>query len=629
MIKKLCSSTLVCMLICLFAYAQHDSVGATVKIPGHPRIMWLKGEEQTIKRTISADATWEKVHQSILAECDALQTTPVLQREVVGRRLLGVSRECLRRVFFLSYAWRMTGNKKYLQRGEQELLAVSAFSDWNPSHFLDVAEMTMGAAIGYDWLFDGLQASTKNVVRDAILKKGITPSLENRNNGWLRASHNWNQVCNAGMLYGALAIYENEPVLAREIINRGIRSIVLPMEDYQPDGAYPEGYGYWGYGTSFNVLFISAVEKVFGTDFGLTNMPGFLKTAAYMEHMTGTTGSSFNYSDAGRGGGLQPAMFWFAARSKDPSLLWVERSRLMFEAPSKHVRDRLLPAVMLWGNGVRVQDVKAPAQHFWTGGGQSPVALMRTSWTDSQAIYVGFKAGSPSVNHAHMDVGSFIFEAEGVRWGMDFGMQDYNSLESKGVKIWDKGQYAQRWQVFRYNNYTHSTLTINDSLQRVKGRAPITGHSAAPDFMHAISDLSEVYEGQLVKARRGIAVINKEYVVVRDEVEAPGKATTLRWSLLTPADVKITGGKTAELSKDGKKLTLKVETPLNVQMKTWTTTPLNAYDAPNPGTTLTGFEVTLPPGYKGSFSVLLVPGGLKDKTYKLPGELAKWPTGSR
>lgn len=625
MIKKLCCWTTLFLLFSYFAHAQHDSVGVDVKMPGHPRILWLQGEEQTVTGNIRADETWEKVHEAILAECDVLLQAAPLERVLEGRRLLGKSRECLRRVFFLSYAWRMTKEDKYLQRAAQELLAISNFSDWNPSHFLDVAEMTMGVSIGYDWLYDGLPETTKSAVRKAILEKGIMPSLNAKNNSWLRASHNWNQVCNAGMLYGALAIYEDQPDLARQIINRGLRSIVLPMEDYSPNGAYPEGYGYWGYGTSFNVLFISAMEKVFGKDFGLTGQPGFLQTPGYLEHMTGPSGSSFNYSDAGTGGGLQPAMFWFAAKRKAPSLLWVERNRLMNEAPRRYIRDRLLPAVMLWSEGVRMQDIKAPEQLFWTGGGKTPVALMRTSWTDKNAIYLGMKGGSPSVNHAHMDIGSFVLEANGVRWGMDFGMQDYNSLESKGVQIWNKGQHAQRWEVFRYNNYAHSTLTVNDSLQRVAGEAPITRHSAAPAFMHAICDMTEVYAGSLIKASRGIAVIDKKFVVVRDELEAPASETTVRWTMVTPAEVKITGKNTAELLKDGKKLTLKVEAPLAVEMKTWSTVSPNAYDAPNPGTTMVGFEVKLPPGYKGSFSVLLAPGGEQGKRYKVPGELALWP----
>ena len=54
-----------------------------------------------------------------------------------------------------------------------------------------------------------------------------------------------------------------------------------------PDGAYPEGYGYWGYGTSFNIMFLSAMEKVFGKEYGLHNKSGFFKTAEYLENMTG------------------------------------------------------------------------------------------------------------------------------------------------------------------------------------------------------------------------------------------------------------------------------------------------------------------------------------------------------
>ena len=113
-----------------------------------------------------------------------------------------------------------------------------------------------------------------------------------------------------------MAIYDEEPALSKQIINRAIGSIVLAMKDYAPDGAYPEGYGYWGYGTGFNVMFVSAVEKLFSNHFGLNDMPGFLKTAGYLQNMTGPSGKPFNYSDAGSNGGLQPAMFWFSAKQK-------------------------------------------------------------------------------------------------------------------------------------------------------------------------------------------------------------------------------------------------------------------------------------------------------------------------
>ncbi len=413
-------NTLVLLFLCVAAIAQ-DQITADTKLPGHPRILLLKGEEAAIKKTVNADKIWTQMQQSILNESDNIIDVAPLERVQIGRRLLSTSREALRRLFFLSYAYRMTQDQKYSQRAEKEMLKLASFSNWNPTHFLDVAEMTMAVSIGYDWLYDNLSPDSKSIVREAILKKGIEPSLDSKYNSWLKAEHNWNQVCNAGMLYGALAIYETQTLLARQIINRSIESIPIAMKDYGPGGAYPEGYGYWGYGTSFNVMFISAVEKAFGKDFGLSAQPGFLKTAGFMENMTGPTGKPFNYSDAGSEGGLHPAMFWFANKIKDPSVLWVERQRLINENSQRHVRDRLLPAIMLWGGGMSIDKVSAPKSTMWVGQGKNPVALMRTSWTDTNAIYVAMKGGSVSVNHAHMDVGSFIMDANGVRWAMDFG----------------------------------------------------------------------------------------------------------------------------------------------------------------------------------------------------------------
>lgn len=589
------------------ATAQTDHIGTQVSLPNHPRILLLKGEEDAIKRTVGSDKTWEKMHGIILAECDALLDVPPVERIQIGRRLLSKSREGLRRIFFLSYAWRMTQQENYLRRAEKELLAISGFSDWNPSHFLDVGEMTMAVAIGYDWLYYGLSEQSREIIKTAILKNGIEPSLDKKYNNWLNVSNNWNQVCNAGMAYGALAIFEDKPELAKSIINRAINSVVLPMKDYNPDGAYPEGYSYWGYGTSFNVMLINALEKAFGSDYGLSAQPGFLKTAAYLENMTGPSGNAFNYSDSGLGGGLEPTMFWFSNKLKDPSLLWVERNHLMNDGADRFVKDRLLPSVMLWSAGVGISSMKEPKELMWVGAGKTPVALMRSSWTDPAAIFLGVKGGSPSMNHAHMDAGSFVMDADGIRWAMDFGMQDYESLESKGVDLWNKKQDSQRWQVFRYNNFVHNTLTINNEMQRVDGDALITSSSKTPMFMSAITDLTSIYNQSLLKAVRGIALVDKAYVVVRDELETTPAETTVRWSMLTPADVKLVGKNKAELTKGGKKLILEVREPAKITLQAWTTDPPHDFDAANPGTVRVGFEVKAPASSKTALTVLLIP----------------------
>jgi hypothetical protein len=606
----------------LSASAQNEKNSLVLKASDHPRILLLKGEESAIRKTIAADETWKKLDRFLTSECDKIIEKPPVERILIGRRLLDKSREALRRIFYLSYAFRMTSDVKYLERAGKEMLAVSSFSDWNPSHFLDVAEMTMAVSIGYDWLYSSLPESTRSTVRKAIIEKGLNPSLLPANSGWVEASHNWNQVCNAGMTFGALAVYEDEKELAEKIIARATRSITLPMKDYEPDGAYPEGYSYWGYGTSFNIMFISALEKAFGRDCGLEINPGFFRTAGYLENMTGPTGSCFNYSDAGQGGGLNPAMFWFADRLNDPSLLWSEKYHLENKNPTN---DRLLPAIMIWGAGMTMDKIKPPLKTIWEGQGKNPIALMRSSWNDKNAIYVGFKAGSPSVNHGHMDAGSFIMEAGGERWAMDFGMQDYNSLETAGVDLWNMKQNSQRWEVYRYNNFVHNTLTVNNKLQSVEGSSSITSFSDDPEMMNARSIITDLYKNDLKKAERGVSIVGKKFVMIRDEIEASDNEAVVKWSLLTSANVAVIGKNTAEFTKNGKKLVMKVKSPAGAEIKTWNTVPLHNYDAPNPGTTLVGFEITVPPNSKADMVVLMLPEGAEENENVTKLRLEAWP----
>ncbi len=620
-IKKILNILL--LILPIYASAQLKYLNNITSIAEHPRILLLKSEENAIIKNVNTDPNWKKLNKTIIDESNQIIGLPTLERIQIGRRLLDKSREALRRIFFLSYAYRMTKDKKYFLRAEQELLKVSQFSDWNPSHFLDVAEMVMAVSIGYDWLYADLPKSSRDIIKAAILKKGIEPSFDIKNNGWIKATHNWNQVCNAGMTYGALAIYEENPTLAKSVIDRAIESIKLPMEDYKPDGAYPEGYGYWGYGTSFNVMFLSAIQKVFKSDFGLSENEGFLKTAGYLQNMTGSSGKNFNYSDAGNDSGINPAMFWFANRTRNNTLLFNEKSYIQGK-DKKLINDRLLPATMIWGKDIDLEKVTEPTPLIWVGQGKNPVAMMRSSWTKPDAIYIGFKAGSPSVNHAHMDVGSFVMDALGERWSMDLGIQEYESLESKGVKLWGKEQNAERWQIFRYNNLAHSTLAFDNEFQRVEGYATINTFTENPNFLSAISDISAVYKGQVASVMRGIAVIDQKYVLIKDEIKSNEKETTTRWSMITSSDVKILTDGSAELRKNGKKLLLKVTSPLKINLQTWSAQGMHDYDAPNLGITIVGFEVKIPANSNISVDVLLIPENISENSIKPIESLKNW-----
>lgn len=78
-----------------------------------------------------------------------------------------------------------------------------------------------------------------------------------------------------GLTYGAIALYEEIPGKALAVIEKCLKSNLKVLGVYGPDGGYPEGFHYWGYGTSFQVMLIAALESAFGDDKGLADAPGF------------------------------------------------------------------------------------------------------------------------------------------------------------------------------------------------------------------------------------------------------------------------------------------------------------------------------------------------------------------
>lgn len=584
----------------------------------HPRLLLFADEEKEILERIKEDKVYRKIHSVIIDASDLMLGQPLLERKVVGGRLLAVSSEFLKRTFYLSYAYRLTKDSRYAVRAEKEMLGVASFSDWHPEHFLDVAEMTMAMAIGYDWLYNDLSDLTKEKLRAAIVEKGLKPSL--KNNDWANRKNNWNQVCNASLSFGAIAVQDYHPGLSERIISRAYKTLALPLGQYAPDGLYQEGYGYWNYGTSFNVLFLAAVEKYFKDDKGLSGTPGFLQTARFMTNMVGQTGLPYNWSDNDPKAVFSPAMIWFADKNSDKSLLWSEKRIL--ESSGNGLGDRLLPAAMIYGRKVAFENIEVPASKCYFGSGANSVALMRSSWTDPDAIYLGYKLGAASVPHSHLDIGSFIMEADGVRWAEDPGRQKYESIEKYG-NIWQYDQNAFRWKIFRLGSMSHNLITVDGNQILASGSAKLDKVSEKENFKFAVSDLSSMYSGQLAGLVRGVAIVNDEYVVVRDEYKTLDRETSLRWAMFTSADVLLKEN-AAELTYKGKKLLLKVKGDGLITMKHWTDFPLEEWDQANPGKSLVGFELKQTKGTWGSVEVLLVPEKSSSVAVHMDKKLSEW-----
>jgi hypothetical protein len=572
----------------------------------HPRLLLPKGGEKAILQMISADTDMQRIHRRMLDACELMLDEQTVKRIKEGKRLLTVSRIALKRIFYLSYAFRMTGDKRYASRAEREMLAAANFTDWNPSHFLDVGEMVMALAIGYDWLYNDLSMQTRTTVREAIVEKGFEAAKNTKNAWFYTSSNNWNSVCNSGLLYGALALYDEIPDVSKDIVSKCINTNPTALSAYAPDGAYPEGFGYWGYGTSFQVLLSAALESALGTDSGLSQAPGFLQSARFIQFMTTPSGGCFAFSDSPVKVECNLIMFWFAEKCRDLSLLYFERQYI--RSPEvRFAEDRLLPCLPIFASRLDLKGITAPREKYWFSRGATPVFIYRSGWEKPSDTWLGVKGGSPGTPHAHMDAGSFVYERDGVRWATDLGMQTYITLESKGVDLWNMSQHSQRWDVFRLGNMAHNTLTVNNERHLVKSFAPITQTFQSESKKGAEVNLSSVFAQSVDSLVRRVWLDGRDFLHVDDYIATGDTAAVVTWVMVTSADAAVTGPNTIVLVKDGKKMLLKATADSEVKMKIWSNEPPHDYDFKNPGTCRAGFELNVPARTETQIKVELIP----------------------
>ena len=625
-------------LAVLFATIQEAdarSVPGMMGEPGpHPRLLMRAGEEEALR----PEGVYAQADSVIVAFSDAVLSEPTVTRTFIGRRLLGTSREALKRIFWLGYTYRTRGGEAYARKAIDEMLAVSAFSDWNPAHFLDVGEMTMATALGYDWLYDKMTADERKTVAQAIIDKGLKPAL-NENDAWFYTSEiNWNSVCNAGMVYGALAVWEEDPAFCRSMLEKSLESNKLAYNAYE-GGGYPEGYNYWGYGTSFQIMLEAALASVIP---GLTrNLPNdFLASAEFIRFTSTPSGNCYSFSDSYRIATGQYMQAWMKYWSGNPALLYPEVQIMQSTGFERLCEERLFPMFVLsLLNPSRPPDT-VPEDHYYQCGGTTPIFVYRSGWTSRNDDYLGIKGGLSMSSHAHCDQGSFYFESDGVAWATDLGMQNYNSLESAGVDLWDMLQDSERWTVFRLGPFSHNILTVNGKVPKVNKAIDIrsTRNPARPSRGNpagAELNLGPMYDDDLDYYRR-IVHFDGDVLQVVDHVEAGDSTCVIRWAMCSEAKATVSddgsillqaGGHRRKLSADfldpyqslyipGAERATTVDVPV-LTPHTWPTTYdpsapivdgmqyLHPTDEPNPGTSLVGFTFTLQPHQSVSLRVRL------------------------
>ncbi|MEN6455806.1 MAG: heparinase II/III family protein [Prolixibacteraceae bacterium] len=538
-----------------------------------PRLVLNSAIEKELQKKVKNDPVTRNMYQAIRMNASGVMKEPLLERIVTGRRLLSISREMLYRINMLGMVYRIDRDPVVLKRINQEVLAVCNFSDWNPSHYLDVAEMSMAVALALDWTAGKLPGQTIALAKQALIEKGLKPSFdENGNTGWITGNNNWNQVCHGGMIAAAVVVAETDPDLAARTISRALDGIPHALVEYAPDGVYPEGSTYWDYGTSFTIMTIAMLESAFGTDFGIGAYPPFLKSAVFRYLTNAPSGWYYNYADCGdhRGENGDILLAWFAAKTGNSAFF--EKERFLMSVEKMEKLDRIAGAGLVWLSQYQ-EKTEEEMPSSWKGEGANPIVIFTGGENDPYQYYLGGKGGRGTVNHGNMDGGSFVFELNGVRWAIDPGNQSYHELEKTGFDLWGKCQDCQRWTLLTKNNFGHNTLSVNDRLHVVDGMTELTGFSGGEN-PRAAFDLTRAFGGDLKSAKRTFIKDSPVSLVIEDDLELNSNTKLITWQMLTVADVEVVHGGVV-LRQNGKELKLE-----NLSHPELTISVISLYPAP-------------------------------------------------
>lgn len=607
--RKIILITAFLTLLCGVSKAQTaDWTGLTAE--NHPRLLFTEKDFNDIRKVLRNDGNEliYLLHEKALIAADEEgleKDAIVFELDASGKRLLPVCRKASARILSAAYAYRMTGKKKYLAHAEKDLNDVCAFGSWNPRHFLDVAEMSAAVAIGYDWLYPYLQPQTKENVVRALTEYALDASRDEEYNWFYDRIGNWNQVCNAGLVCAALAIYEHEPELSRTIIEDAVMTNRPAIEGiYGPDGGYPEGPTYWGFGTVYQVLMLSVMEDCLGTDFGLSGSPGFLNTGRFKVFCRGNMPKHFNFGDNSTGAPANIPMWYFAAKTGDLTLLYHERTTLRnTEKYQNNVHKGYIPLAIKYAMQMQNCEISKPEAGMFVSKGRVNMMMCRTGWS-SKDLYLGVKGGKGSDLHGHMDAGSFVFDAYGVRWAFDINRQAYARVETGiqelGGRLADLSQNSLRWRLFRLNCRQHNTLTVNDKDHDVTFPVPMVEITDRPDRMGAVMDMTGLFFGALAKAERQVSIVDGKHLEVQETLVGGEAPASVRWTLVTEGKPEITD-EGIHLTKDGMTMLLRT-TGAPVEYKLWPSDP-QTYDSPvkhleDPvnGIYICGFKVEVPAG---------------------------------
>ena len=530
----------------------------------HPRALFTTQDLERVKREITTDEYSKKLYDYLKLNADSILGTNPVGFTINASGELTYARTQENRITDLGIMYHLSGDERYAERAIKEIEAMVKMPYLGWGKALNSGAVMAAFTRGYDMFYHKLTPELRTQIEDCVISLWERDLLDGsnasggRNFNYMHTQGNWVPVHNGPYLESTLVFADNSRMadLAKKQFEISQRSFEGALADLAPDGACPEGAGYWLYNMFEWAPAVKTLMNCLGSSLGVEDHIGLKKSCYFMMDLQGTAGvHGFHDSGAASTGYNKSraalyeqsrAVFVIADMYKDAGLLnsWLSKIDNFYAEYNG-------TSLMWYNSELAKSEVKSSLDNRYRG--ELDFIALRSSHEDENAIVLTAHSGKNYMSHSHIDGGTYQFDAMGYKWACDVGTEvygkDYDPIKAK--------YYVTRPEA-------HNLYLINPRAG-YQGQDPYA-EGATIEFEssdkggYAIVDMSKYYAADVVTAQRGFKLDgNRSYLIVRDEMNLKAPSDIISF-VHTMADIEIIDNNRAIFKQFGKKVLVEVMT---------------------------------------------------------------------
>lgn len=477
----------------------------------------------------------------------------------------------------LSMAYKLTGQKQYLEEAKRWIFQGIAYEHWGRAVKVDVdlsaAWLLFGYSLCYNWIKESLTEDESIRLRDKLLLQGqrmYKYAVENEGKSWVAQywqNHNW--IDYTGLAMAGYVLKDECPEVTAWIdkARENMRFVFTLLSD---DGSDYEGVVYWRYGVIWLLLYSELLRDRENIDFFKES--DFLRNTFFyrLYQAAPNLEEIVNFGDChDRRSGHSIAMYYkFASEYNIGHAQWlaneVSRGIIWREAYESGIKPGILPEAfleLLWYNpDIKPESIEnLPCTRYFPDLG---LISTRSGW-DKDAVLLSFKA-APGGGHKQWKKSFELDEKTG--WstrGTGHHHPDSNSFILMGYdnylvidEGYNKHKLALDHNVVLVDNqgYINEEVNTNDAYKGMPfdAQAKIEAFACCDDFVYMVGEASKLYKRplKLNKYERSIIGTGRGYYIIQDELKSDLEHT-YTWLMHSDAQAENTDSKTFEV-RNGK-----------------------------------------------------------------------------